>query len=152
MGVEFQKAVCMTMASTIALAGCAAPKKLEAVPVPLTQYADLDCEQLSAEAQRLLARYVELGGKIDEDLKLERALEALSWPTVIVWPLAVLWLPFVPALTDRKKENEQRKGEFRQLMGERDAVLQVAAEKGCVGVALQPKTGGEVRPAPDAAK
>jgi hypothetical protein len=137
---EFEKAVCISVATAIALAGCAAPPKLEATPVPPTQYADLDCEQLSAEASRVLAKYVELGGKIDEEAKQERALEALSFPTAVLWPLAVLWLPFIPALKERKKENEQREDEYRRLMGERNAILQAAAEKGCPGVAQPPKT------------
>ena len=150
---EFQKAVCITVASTMALAGCAAPKKLEAIPVPPTQYAHLDCEQLNAEAQRVLARYVELGGKIDEDFKQDQAVEVLGQVSVgLLWPLIVLWLPFAPAMKARKKENEQREEEYRRLIGERDAILQVAGEKGCPGVAQQPKTGGEPKTIPDPTK
>jgi len=150
---EFQKAVCIMMAATMALAGCGTPKKLEAIPVSPTQYAHFDCEQLNAEAQRVLARYVELGGKIDEDFKQDQALEVLGGVTGgLLWPLIVLWLPFFPALMERKKENEQREEEYRRLAGERDAILQVAAEKGCPGVAQQPKTDGEPKTIPDATK
>jgi len=150
---EFQKAVCIMMAATMALAGCGTPKKLEAIPVSPTQYAHFDCEQLNAEAQRVLARYVELGGKIDEDFKQDQALEVLGGVTGgLLWPLIVLWLPFFPALMERKKENEQREEEYRRLAGERDAIRQVAAEKGCPGVAQQPKTGGEPKTIPDATK
>ena len=138
---EFQKAVCITVASTMALAGCAAPKMLAAIPVSPTQYAHLDCEQLNAEAQRVLARYVELGGKIDEDFKQDQAVEVLGQVSVgMLWPLIVLWLPFAPAMKERKKENEQREEAYRRLMGERNAILQAAAEKGCPGVQLQPTT------------
>ena len=144
------KAVCITAASAMGLAGCAAPRELEAIPVSPTQYADLACEQLNADAQRVLARYVELGGKIDETVKQDQALGSLALLTRIVWPLVLLWLPFVPALKERKKENEQREEEHRRLMGERNAILQAAAEKGCPGVAQQPKTGGEPKTIPDA--
>ena len=146
---KLQKAVCITAASAMGLAGCAAPRELEAIPVSPTQYADLACEQLNADAQRVLARYVELGGKIDETVKQDQALGSLALLTRIVWPLVLLWLPFVPALKERKKENEQREEEHRRLMGERNAILQAAAEKGCPGVAQQPKTGGEPKTIPD---
>jgi len=69
-----------------------------------------------------------------------------------LWPLVVLWLPFVPALKERKEEAEQRKGEFKHLMGERDAILQVAGEKGCLGAAQQPKTSGDSKTSPNGAK
>ena len=149
---EFQKAVCITVASTMALAGCAAPKMLAAIPVSPTQYAHLDCEQLNAEAQRVLARYVELGGKIDEDFKQEQALEPLVALSVIIQPLALLWIPFVPARIKELEEREQREDEYRHLMGERNAILQAAAEKGCPGVAQQSKTGDEPKTIPDATK
>ena len=149
---KLQKAVCITAASAMGLAGCAAPRELEAIPVSPTQYADLACEQLSADAQRVLARYVELGGKIDETVKQDQALVPLAVLTQIVWPLVLLWLPFFPALKERKKENEQREEEYRRLMGERNAILQAAAEKGCPGVAQQPKTGGEPKTIPDSTK
>jgi hypothetical protein len=83
---KLQKAVCITAASAMGLAGCAAPRELEAIPVSPTQYADLACEQLNADAQRVLARYVELGGKIDETVKQDQALGSLALLTRIVWP------------------------------------------------------------------
>lgn len=54
--------------------------------------------------------------------------------------------------SSRKKENEQREEEYRPLIGEREAMLQVAGEKGCPGVAQQPKTGGEPKTIPDPTK
>jgi len=149
---EFQKAVCITVASTMALAGCAAPKELEAIPVSPTQYADLACEQLNADAQRVLARYVELGGKIDEAVKQDQGLVPLAVLSHLVWPLYLLWFPFIPALKERQQENEQRQEEYRRLMGEHNAILKAAAENGCPGVAQQPKTGGEPKTIPDATK
>ena len=149
---EFQKAVCITLASTMALAGCAAPKKLEAIPVSPTHYAHLDCEQLNAEAQRVVARYVELGGKIDEDFKKDQALEPLLALSQIIQPLVLLWIPFIPARIKELEERAQREDEYRHLMGERNAILQAAAEKGCPGVAQQPKTDGEPKTIPDANK
>jgi len=163
MGNAFQKTMCISVAATMALAGCETPKKLEAVPVSPTKYAHLDCEQLNAEAQRVLARYVEVGGKIDEDFKQDQALGALAGVTEgLLWPLIVLWIPFIPASREREKEKAQREQDYRHLMGERDAILRVAAEKGCPGVAQQagkggtelspPKAGGESPTIPDASK
>jgi hypothetical protein len=43
-------------------------------------------------------------------------------------------------MKERKKENEHRQEEYRRLMGERNAILQAAADKGCPGVQLQPTT------------
>jgi len=77
MGNAFQKAVCISVASTMARAGCETPKKLEAIPASPTKYAHLDCDQLNAAAQRVLVRYVELCGKIDEDSRQDQALGAL---------------------------------------------------------------------------
>jgi hypothetical protein len=142
----FRKAVCITVASTMTLAGCSTPKPLEAIPVPVTNYADLDCDQLNAEAQRVLARYTELGGELDETEQQEAALEVLGGISQGIWPLIILWLPFIPVLKERKEEKHKRVEEFRHLMGERDAILKAAAEKGCPGVAQQEAGKGGAEP------
>ena len=158
-----RKAVCVTVASTMTLAGCSTPKPLEAIPVPVTNYADLDCEQLNSEAQRVLTRYTELGGELDETEKQEAALEVLGGITQGIWPLIILWLPFLPVLKERKEEKHKRVEEFRHLMGERDAILKAAAEKGCAGIAQQqagkagpesspPKADGKPLTIPDTSK
>jgi hypothetical protein len=145
------------------LAGCSTPKPLEAIPVPVTNYADLDCDQLNAEAQRVLTKYIELGGQLDETEKEEAALGVLAGITQVIWPLILLWLPFIPVLQDRKEEKHKRVEEFRHLMGERDAILKAAAEKGCAGIAQQqagkagpesspPKADGEPPMIPDTSK
>ena len=159
----FRSAVCITVASTMTLAGCTTPKPLEAIPVPATNYTDLDCDQLNAEAQRVLNRYTELGGELDETEKEEAALKVLGGITQGLWPLIILWLPFIPVLQERKEEKHKRVEEFRHLMGERDAVLKAAAEKGCRGIAQQqagragresspPKADGEPPAIPDTSK
>lgn len=152
MGNAFRKAVCSSVAATMALAGCGTPRTIDAIPVPSAQYAHLDCEQLNAEAQRVLARYVELGGKIDDYIKAAQALEPLATVSIIISPLTLLWLPFLPGMYWELEEQRQREFEYGRLMGERTAILQAAAEKGCPEVAQQPKTGAEPKTIPDATK
>jgi len=147
MRTAFQKAVCISVASAIALAGCATQKPPESTYVGPARYAHLDCDQLNAEAQRLLARYAELGGQLAQDANAEKGLLPLQVVSQIVWPLAILWLPLAPAVMHQREERDRRFIEGYRLMAECDAILQVAAEKGCPGVAqdTQPgESGGEI--------
>lgn len=158
----FRNAVCIAVASTMTLAGCSTPKPLEAIPVPVTNYAALDCDQLIAEARRVLARYTELGGELDKTEKEEAALGVLAGISG-GWPLTFLSLLFNLSLQEQKKDKHKRVEEFRNLMGERDAILKAAAEKGCPGIAQQqaggagpesspPKADGEPPTIPDTSK
>jgi hypothetical protein len=153
MRTAFRKAVCLSVASVVALSGCATPAApASPTPTPIyvdpAQYSDFDCDQLNTEAQRVLTRYTELGGKLDESAKTNAALGVLAGVTYIVWPLIILWLPFIPAGMERKKTIEQQTEEFRRLMGERDAILKAAAEKGCPGVAQQQSATCETKSSP----
>ena len=148
---EFRKALCITVAATMTLAGCGTAR-LQATGVPPTKYAELDCEQLDAEAQKVLARYVELGGKIDEASGGDTALVVLQMAVTGFPPLLLFLLPFSSSLRGWSEERSHQNAEYRRLLGERNAILQVAAEKGCPGVAQQPKTDGEPKTIPDATK
>lgn len=144
MRTAFRKAVCISVASAIALAGCATQKlpESESTYIGPARYADLDCDQLNAEAQRLLARYAELGGQLTQDARdanAEKGLLSLQVVSQIVWPLAILWLPFAPAVMHQREDRDRRFIEGYRLMAECDAILQVAAEKGCPGVAKDPQ-------------
>ena len=142
MRAAFQKAVCIAVAAAITMAGCATQKPPESTYVGPARYAHLDCEQLNAEAQRLLARYAELGGQLAQDAQdanAEKGLLPLQIVSQIVWPLAILWLPFAPAVIHEREERDRRFIEGYRLMAECDAILQVATEKGCPGVAQDPQ-------------
>lgn len=149
MRAAFQKAVCIAVAAAITLAGCATQKPPESTYVGPARYADLDCDELNAEAQRLLHKYAELGGQLaqdEQDANAEKGLLPLQVVSQIVWPLAILWLPFAPAVIHEREERDRRFIEGYRLMAECDAILQVAAKKGCPGVARDPQadqSGGE---------
>lgn len=148
MRAVFRKAVCIAVASAITLAGCATQKPSESTYVGPAQYAALDCDQLNAEAQRLLTKYRELGGQLAQDARdanAEEGLLPLQVVSQIVWPLAILWLPFAPAVMQGREERDRRFIEGYRLMAECDAILQVATEKGCPGVTqdLQAHQGGD---------
>jgi hypothetical protein len=145
----FRKAVCISVASAIALTGCATQKPPESTYIGPARYAHLDCDQLNAEAQRLLTKYAELGGQLAQDANAEKGLLPLQVVSQIVWPLALLWLPFIPALMQSREERDRRFIEGYRLMAECDAILQVAAKKGCPGAAQDPQrgeSGGELSP------
>jgi hypothetical protein len=112
MGNAFQKIVCISVAATIALAGCGT-QGIRAKDVSPTIYADADCEQLHAEVQRIQPRYVELEAQLEEDLSVSGTL-AIS----IFW--FALW-----------QDAMERLQEFQRLKGERQAILKAAAEKRC---------------------
>jgi len=133
MRTAFQKAVCFTVAATMALAGCGTAR-LQATGVPPTKYAEFDCEQLDAEAKKVLTRYVELGGEIDEATGGDTALVVLQMAVTGFPPLMLLLLPFSSSIKGWNDERSRQNAEYRRLMGERNAILKVAAEKGCPGV------------------
>ena len=137
MRTAFQKAVCISVASATALTGCVTPPPTEPIDVDPAHYSNLDCDQLNAEAKRVLARYAELGGELEESTKVRQAAAVPLVPLAVLTmttPLVLLWLPFVPAMKEATKERQLREEEYRRLMGEREAILKVAAEKGCPGV------------------
>ena len=113
MGNAFQKTMCITVASTMTLAGCGTQAS-PARDVSPTLYADADCEQLHAEAQRIQPRYVELETQLQEDLSVSGVLAR----TLFSW--AGLW-----------QEHFERVEDFKRLKGERQAILKAAAEKRC---------------------
>lgn len=97
------------------------PHKISATYVSPMIYQNYDCNQLSAEAQRIVARVSEVGGELDHEAKKDKVLTGVG--VLLFWPS----LFFIGG--DKGKE-----AEFARLKGEYDAVQQAAIEKRCPGV------------------
>lgn len=124
---QLRKGVCLAVASTIGLAGCATSSKdIAASYVSPMQYASYDCDQLNAEAQRIQGRVVQLGGRLDEAANNDKALTAVG--IVLFWP-ALFFLG----------GTKQQEAEYARLKGEYDAVQQAAVQKRCPGIAPLPQ-------------
>ncbi len=107
--------VCLSMLQL----GCATSSKdVAATYVSPTQYQPYDCQQLIAEAQRLQARYVQLGGRLDEAASNDKMLTGVG--LVLFWPALF-------ALGGTK----QQEAEYARLRGEYEAVQQVSIQKKC---------------------
>ena len=117
-----KKIVAVAVSASIALAGCAtASKDIAASYVSPMQYQSYDCDQISAEAQRLYSRIGQLGGRLDEASSNDKALVAVG--AILVWPALF-------ALGGTK----QQEAEFARLKGEYDALHQAAVVKKCPAV------------------
>lgn len=107
------------------LAGCAtASKDISATYVSPMQYQQYDCTQLQLESQRIQARYVELGGRLDQAASNDKALVGVG--VILFWPALF-------ALGGTK----QQEAEYGRLRGEYEAVQQAMIQKKCVS-ALPP--------------
>ncbi len=84
------------------------------------QYQSYDCDQLSAEIQRIHGRASQLGGRLDEAAGNDKALIAGS---LLFWPALF-------ALGGTK----QQEAEYARLRGEHDAATQMAIQKKCQGL------------------
>lgn len=105
--------------AAVALAGCAtASKDISANYVSPTQYQSYDCQQLAAESQRLQARYVELGGRLDQAASNDKAIAGVG--LILFWPALF-------ALGGTKAQE----AEYGRLRGEHDAVQQAVVQKKC---------------------
>ena len=122
---------CVTSIALLAfLGGCATSSKdIAATYVSPMQYGTYDCQQLSAEAQRLQARYVELGGRLDQAASNDKALVGVGM--ILFWPALF-------ALGGTK----QQEAEFGRLKGEYDAVQQASVQKRCTS----PQTAAAAAP------
>jgi hypothetical protein len=113
------RGVATAVSITIALGGCAtASKDITAQYVSPNQYQSYDCQQLTGEAQRLQARYVELGGRLDQAASHDKMITGVG--LIIFWPALF-------ALGGTK----QQEAEFGRLKGEYDAVQQTMVQKKC---------------------
>lgn len=113
------RSVAAVLACTI-VAGCStAAKDIAPTYVSPVQYQSLDCDQLSAEMQRIQGRATQLGGRLDAAASNDKALVAGS---LFLWPMLF-------ALGGTK----QQEAEYARLRGEHDAATQMAIQKKCQG-------------------
>jgi hypothetical protein len=108
-----------SLSLAILLAGCATGSKdLSATYVSPTQYQSYDCSQLQMETQRIQARVVELGGRLDQAASNDKAIAGVG--IILFWPALF-------ALGGTK----QQEAEYSRLKGEFDAAQQAAVQKKC---------------------
>jgi len=111
-----------------------ASKDISAVYVSPTQYQSYDCQQLTAETQRLQSRYIELGGRLDQAASNDKTLTGVG--LILFWPALF-------ALGGTK----QQEAEYARLRGEHDAVQQSMVQKRCGVAGAAPQTPAQA-PAP----
>ena len=114
---------------TLALSGCATSSKdIAASYASPMQFQSYDCDQLSAEAQRIQARVGHLTGNLDKAATNDKWIMAAG--LLLVWPALF-------ALGGTKGQE----AEYAKLKGEYDAIHQTDVMKKCSGViAPQPST------------
>lgn len=111
-----------TLSTCIALGGCAtASKDITAAYVSPMQYQSYDCQQLEGETQRIQARVVQLGGRLDTAASNDKAIAGVG--LILFWPALF-------ALGGTK----QQEADYSRLRGEYDAVQQAAVLKKCPGI------------------
>lgn len=103
----------------LVLSGCATESKdvVSSYVSPL-QYQSFDCEQLAAEAQRIQGRVIELGGRLDQAAKNDKALVGVG--LIVFWP-AMLFIG----------GTKGQEAEYGRLKGEYEAVQHTAIGKKC---------------------
>jgi len=110
------------LSACIAMAGCAtASKDITVAYVSPMQFQSYDCEQLASETQRIQARVVQLGGRLDTAASNDKAIAGVG--LILFWPALF-------ALGGTK----QQEADYSRLRGEYDAVQQAAILKKCPGI------------------
>lgn len=111
---EICAAVCFAM-----LAGCStASKDIASTYVSPLQYQSYDCDQLNAESQRINARAIQLGARLDEAADNDKALTGVG--VILFWPALF-------ALGGTKGQE----AEYARLRGEDEAIQKAMIEKKC---------------------
>jgi len=112
------KTITITLAATLALAGCAtAPDQIAAAYVSPTAYSGQTCSQLNAAAVRINARLMTATGQQAEQANNDAAMTAVA--LVLFWP-AAFWIG----------GNDQAPS-IAQMRGESQAILDAAISRGC---------------------
>jgi hypothetical protein len=123
-----RKVIALALCASMAMYGCAtASKDVATTYVSPLQYQSYDCEQITAEAQRVQLRVQQLGGRLDEASSNDKVMTTVG--VVLFWPILF-------ALGGTK----QQEAEYGRLKGEYDALQQAAIAKKCPG-AVQPAQG-----------
>ena len=109
-------------AGAAVLSGCAtASNNIASVYVSPLQYQSYDCQQLSAELQRIQTRVSQLAGRLDQAASNDKALVGVGM--ILFWPALF-------ALGGTK----QQEADYGRLRGEYDAVQQSAVLRKCPGI------------------
>lgn len=127
-----RKTIVLLVCASLGLAGCATSSKdIASAYISPVQYQNYDCDQISAENQRLATRVSQLGGRLDEASANDKAIMGVG--LVLFWPALF-------ALGGTK----QQEAEYARLKGEHDALQQAAVLKKCgsktIEAAAQPDT------------
>ncbi|MCW5629060.1 MAG: hypothetical protein KIT47_09380 [Rhodoferax sp.] len=114
-----QRGVIFSVVGGLFLSGCATSSRdIAATDVSPLQSQAFECDQLEAEAQRLNAKVLQIGGRLDEAAPNGKSTAVVG--AVPFWPAR-----FAPGGT------ENQGAELARLTGERDALQQVAIRKRC---------------------
>lgn len=112
----------VTLCLVFSAGGCAtSSSKISAKYISPLQYNSYSCAQLNAEAQRIQARAVELGGTLDKAANTDKVITGVG--AIIFWPALF-------ALGG----NEQQEAEYARLKGEYEAVQKAAIQKNCPSI------------------
>ncbi len=113
------RAIAALTSAAILLSGCAtASSGIATAYVSPLQFQSYDCQQITAEMQRIHVRVNQLAGRLDKAAENDKAL------------VGVGMLLFWPALFALGGTKEQE-AEYARLRGEYDALAKVANEKKC---------------------
>lgn len=122
-------------AVAIGLGGCAtASNSIATAYVSPLQFQSYDCQQISAEMQRVNGRANQLAGRLDQAASNDKAIVGVG--------MLLLW----PALFALGGTKEQE-AEYARLRGEYEALQKVATEQKC---ALPKEPAAPLPPAPAA--
>lgn len=119
--------VAVVAVASALLQGCASSSK-DIAPAYVTpmQYQAHDCAQLGAELQRIQVRVTQLGGRLDEAARNDKAIAGVG--VLLFWPALF-------ALGGTKEQE----AEYARLKGEHEAIVHTAVMKRCPGaVAMAP--------------
>ena len=114
-----KRAMAVALIAAMILPGCATSQTdIASVYVSPIQYQQYDCQQLTAELQRIAGRVGQLGGRLDEAANNDKMIMGAG--LIIFWPALF-------ALGGTKAQEQ----EYARLKGEYDAVNQAAIAKKC---------------------
>lgn len=126
MKIISRKSMAILLCITMAQYGCATSSKdISASYVSPMQFQHYDCDQLTAEAQRIQSRVNQLTGRLDSAATNDKWIFAAG--LLLVWPAFF-------ALGGTKAQE----AEYARLKGEYDAIHNSAVIKKCPGVITAP--------------
>lgn len=134
---KFEKFVSCTTLAALVLGGCASSsKEISAAYISPMTYDSYNCEQLSAEMQRISSRVQQVSGSVDSRASNDSV--AMGVGLVLFWP-ALFFL----------KGDGPEAQELARLKGEYDAVNQTAIRKQC-GIGAAPAAAAQPTTSPSA--